>query len=56
MKSATVMWNTWTAPPQSPDLDIIEHLWCTSEQKVRSYFLQPTFIKEPKQVPLEEWI
>lgn len=43
-------------PPQSPDLNIIEHLWCQLEQQVRNRFPPPASLKELEQVLLEEWL
>ena len=32
-------------PPQSPDLDIIEHLLCIQEQQVRNSYPPPSWVK-----------
>lgn len=37
-------------PPQSPDLNIMEHLWSILEIQVRSRFPLPSSLKEPKGV------
>lgn len=43
-------------PPQSPDLNIIEHLWCILETQVRSRYPPPTSLRELEAVLVEEWI
>ena len=42
-------------PPQSPDLNIIEHVWSILEIQVRSRFLPPSSLKELEGVLTEEW-
>ena len=42
-------------PPQSPDLNIIEHLLCILERQVRNRFPPPSCMKELEQVSMEEW-
>lgn len=42
-------------PPQSPDLNIIEHLWCTLENKLRNRYPPPTSLKELESFLTEEW-
>ena len=42
-------------PPQSPDLNIIEHLWSILEIQVRSRFPPPSSLKELEDVLAEEW-
>jgi hypothetical protein len=51
--SAEVEHLVW--PAQSPDQNIIEHLWCTLETKVRSRYPPPTSLKELEAVLTEEW-
>ena len=41
-------------PEQSPDLNIIEHLW--SEIQVRHRFLLPSSLNELKDILTEEWL
>lgn len=43
-------------PPQSPDLNIIEHLWCTLEQQVRNRYPPPSCLDELEKVLMEEWL
>ena len=42
-------------PPQSPDLNIIEHLWCILEKQVRSRYPPPSSLQELETVLAEEW-
>ena len=42
-------------PPQSPDLNIIEHVWSILEIQVRSRFPPPSSLKELEGVLTEEW-
>ena len=39
-------------PPQSPDLSIIEHLWCVLERQVRNRYPSPSYLKELEMVPM----
>ena len=43
-------------PPQSPDLNIIEHLWCILERQVWSRYPPPSRVQELEQVLMEEWL
>ena len=43
-------------PPQSQDLNIIEHLWCVLERKVRNRYPPPSCLKELEQVLTEKWL
>ncbi|GBO19929.1 Transposable element Tcb1 transposase [Araneus ventricosus] len=43
-------------PPQSPDLNIIEHLWQYLESKIRSRFPPPSGLSELKTAVQEEWL
>ena len=43
-------------PPQSPDLNIIEHLSCILERQVRNRYPPPPCLKELEQVLMEEWL
>jgi transposase len=43
-------------PPQSPDLNIIEHLWSIQEMQVRSWSPPPSSLKELEGVLTKEWI
>ena len=42
-------------PPQSPDLNIKEHLWSILETQIRNRFLPPSSLKELEGVLTEEW-
>ena len=43
-------------PPQSPDLNIFEHLWCVLERQVRNRYPLPSCRKELEQDLMEEWL
>ncbi|GBM10607.1 Transposable element Tcb1 transposase [Araneus ventricosus] len=43
-------------PPQSPDLNSIEHLWQYLESKIRSRFPPPSGLSELKTALQEEWL
>ena len=43
-------------PPQSPDLNIIEHLWCFLERQVGNRYPPLSCLKELEQVLMEEWL
>ncbi|GFY11132.1 transposable element Tcb1 transposase [Trichonephila clavipes] len=43
-------------PPQSPDLNIIEHLWGYLESKLRARFLPPSTISALETALHEEWL
>ena len=46
-------------PPQSPNLcylcNIIEHLWCTLENNLRSQYPPPISLKELDTILMKEW-
>ena len=42
--------------PQSPDLNIIEYLWCVLERQVRNRYPPPSCHKDLEQVLMEEWL
>ena len=41
--------------PQSPDLSIIENLWCIFEKQVRSRYPPSSSLKELENVWVEKW-
>ena len=43
-------------PPQSPNLNIIEHLWCVFERKVINCYPPLSYLKEQEQVLMKEWL
>ena len=43
-------------PPQSLNLNIIEHLWCVLERQVRNRYPPQSCPKELEQVLMEEWL
>ena len=43
-------------PLQSPDLIIIEHLWCVLERQVRNRHLPLSCLKVLDQILMEEWL
>ena len=43
-------------PPQSPDINIIEHLWQYLESKLRSRFQPPSGLSELETALQEEWL
>ncbi|GFW37210.1 transposable element Tcb2 transposase [Trichonephila clavipes] len=43
-------------PPQSPDLNIIEHLWGYLESKLRARFPPPSTISALETALHEEWL
>ena len=43
-------------PPQSLDLNIIEHLRCFLERHVGNCYSPPSYLKELEQVLMEQWL
>ena len=43
-------------PPQSLNLNIIEHLWCILERQVRDRYSLPSCLKELEQFLMKEWL
>ena len=43
-------------PPQSSDLNNIEHLWCVLKQPVRNRYPPPSYLKELEQILIKEWL
>ncbi|KAF2352508.1 hypothetical protein FHG87_016735 [Trinorchestia longiramus] len=49
-------WISESPPAQSPDLNIIEHLWSVLEIQVRHRFPPPSSLKELEGILTEEWL
>ena len=43
-------------PQQSPDLNIIENMWCVLERQVRNCYPPLPCLKELEQVSMEKWL
>ena len=42
--------------PQSPDLNIMEHLWCVLQRQDRNRYPSPSCLEKLEQVLMEEWL
>jgi hypothetical protein len=52
----SIVWRGWcTSELQSPNLNIIEPLWSVLETRMRNRFPPPTYLKQLKDAPQEEW-
>ena len=43
-------------PPQSPNLNIIEHQWCILDRQVRNRYSPPSRVQELEQVLMVKWL
>ena len=49
-------WGKVQCPPQYPNLNIIEDLWCVLVRQVRNRYPPPFCLKKLEQVLMEEWL